>query len=97
MGLVGGGSMNSDRNASSFVWYDLSVKRPVPFVLATSLDDGSIETQVVCVAPDHVADGSREPEEDEPWEGASAGARNSWLAAGRMATVAAIAVAAVIY
>jgi hypothetical protein len=77
MGTVGSGSYNSDRNASSFALYDLFIRRAVPIVLAASFSDDSTETQVVCVAPDHVAQGSREPEEDAPWK--NTGARISWL------------------
>lgn len=82
-----------DRDAGSFESYDVSVKRPVPSVFAAYLADGTTETHVVCVTPDHVAEGSREPEEEEPWDLLeSAGARRSWVIAGQVATVVAIAV-----
>jgi hypothetical protein len=89
------GPSDSDRNTSNLEWYDLFVTRPMPFVFAALLDNGVGHTQVVCVASDHVAEGSQEPEEDEPWD--SAGVRETRVIAGHMATVAAIAVAVVVY
>lgn len=49
-----------DTDLSSFAWYDLHVRQTVPF-LVTANFGGVTEAQVVCVAPDQVVEGGREP------------------------------------
>jgi hypothetical protein len=88
---TGSGPTHSDGNASSFAWYDLFVQQPVPWVIAASFGNGRRETQVACVAPDNVVDGSRVPE-NAPWKSAGVGA--GWQGTGRLATVLALAVTA---
>ncbi|RAR01429.1 hypothetical protein DDE82_006533 [Stemphylium lycopersici] len=95
IGRVGSGPHTSDRNVDSFLWYDLHVQRPIPFVITIPVDVRNSETQVVCVAPDHVAEGSRKPEQDEPWESSGVGVCTP--AAGQLAAFAAIAAAAAWY
>ena len=95
IGGAGSVSYNSDRDLDSFVWYDLSVQRPIPFVITIPIDARNSETQVVCVAPDNVAEGSRKPEQDEPWENLGVGVCTP--AAGQIAVFAVIAVAAALY
>jgi hypothetical protein len=50
-----------DKNGSDFTWYDIYVKQTVPFVVTASFSGGSSETQVLCVAPKDIVEGSRVP------------------------------------
>ncbi|KAJ4990399.1 hypothetical protein SVAN01_04061 [Stagonosporopsis vannaccii] len=51
----------SDRNTSDFTWYDIYAKQTVPFVIAAHFLGGVAETQVLCMNPNEVAEGSRIP------------------------------------
>lgn len=74
---------NTDRNADEFVWYDRHIERPIPWVIAASFNNGTTETQVVCVAPDNVQEGSRVPKGDTPSH--SAGVSRDWHFIGQLA------------
>lgn len=68
----------------NFDLYDKHVREAVPLVLSIKALDGIVEHKVVCLAPDNVVDGSRDPE--------SAAARVS----SRVSIIAALAVTGLI-
>lgn len=79
---------SSDTEHDNFTWYDLHVQRPIPWVIAGAFDGGmDLETKVVCVAPNSVVNGSREPQELLPE--ASAGVKAKGLSTWHMVTIAA--------
>ena len=49
-----------DANPASYAWYDLYIRQTIPF-LVTANFGGVTEAQVVCVAPNDVVEGGREP------------------------------------
>jgi hypothetical protein len=49
-----------DADPSSYAWYDIYVRQTVPLLVAANFG-GVTEAQVVCVAPNKVAEGGREP------------------------------------
>ncbi|KAF2632866.1 hypothetical protein BU25DRAFT_406181 [Macroventuria anomochaeta] len=76
-------NVNSDRNTSDFTWYDTFVKQTVPFVVAMEFLGGIAETQVLCVAPKNIAEGSRVPAQKSM-------ASERWRPTSWMATAAAL-------
>jgi hypothetical protein len=61
--LFGYGADIYDTDASNYTWYDLYMKRTVPFVVSVISDGQEAETpQVVCLSADDIANGSREPD-----------------------------------
>ena len=62
-----------DTDVDNFTWYDEYITRPVPVLVAAASDDapGGV-TKVVCIAPDHVREGSRVPPESVNNENAAA-------------------------
>jgi hypothetical protein len=88
------GAFQDDRDDDDFTEYDLNVRRPVPIVIAADFNNSasgnfSIETKVVCVAPDTVLEGSRVPEEEKPWESSADWLSEGWTR-GIALTVAAV-------
>ncbi len=60
-------TIQRDFNTSSFEWYDIRVQQPIPFIVfgwgQASLNSNETQpgAQVICVAPNSVANGSRTP------------------------------------
>lgn len=52
---------NSDRNISDYTWYDTYARQTIPIVVAAQFSGGVSETQVFCLRPDEIAEGSRTP------------------------------------
>lgn len=52
---------HSDRNTSDYTWYDIYARQSIPIVVAARFYGGVTETQVVCLRPNDVAEGSRTP------------------------------------
>ena len=78
-----------DTDVDNFTWYDEYITRPVPVLVAAASDDsvtGGV-TKVVCIAPDHVREGSRVPPESVNNENAAAGM--DWGRKAGMATLVA--------
>ena len=57
----------TDTKASSFDWYDAHVEQSIPWIISgymkpfTNSDEVRNDSQVVCVAPNVVVEGSRQP------------------------------------
>ncbi|OWY45761.1 hypothetical protein AA0118_g9252 [Alternaria tenuissima] len=91
-GLFGTGPTEApweyDTDVDNFTWYDEYITRPVPVLVAAASDDapGGV-TKVVCIAPDHVREGSRVPPESVNNENAAAGME--WGRKAGMATLVA--------
>jgi hypothetical protein len=63
--LFGFGPNKYDTNVSDYTWYDLYMKRAVPFVVSVIKDGQEVEApQVVCLSPHDVVNGSRKPADD---------------------------------
>jgi hypothetical protein len=63
--LFGFGPNKYDTNASDYMWYDLYMKRAVPFVVSVIKDRQEVKApQVVCLSPHNVVNGSRKPADD---------------------------------
>ncbi|KAF6813772.1 hypothetical protein CMUS01_12765 [Colletotrichum musicola] len=54
----------ADTDLESFEMYDLRVRQSIPFLITTR-DSKGTHAEVLCIAPNNVTDGSREPEELE--------------------------------
>jgi hypothetical protein len=78
-----------DTNVDNFTWYDEYITRPVPVLVAAVSEEASMGgvTKVVCIAPDHVREGSRVPPESVNNENAAAGME--WGRKAGMATLVA--------
>ena len=78
-----------DTNVDNFTWYDEYITRPVPVLVAAVSEEASMGgvTKVVCIAPDHVREGSRLPPESVNNENAAAGIE--WGRKAGMATLVA--------
>jgi len=81
MGL-GESQGNSDRVPDDFTYYDRYVRQPRTWVISR---EGK-ETQVLCVAPDVLVEGSRVPEGEWPPAGTS-GARREGMGMGMAGVV----------
>ncbi|CAN9245848.1 unnamed protein product [Alternaria alternata] len=78
-----------DTNVENFTWYDEYITRPVPVLVAAVSEEASMGgvTKVVCIAPDHVREGSRVPPESVNNENSAAGME--WGRKAGMATLVA--------
>ena len=78
-----------DTDVDNFTWYDEYITRPVPVLVAAVSEEASMGgvTKVVCIAPDHVREGSRVPPESVNNENAAAGMK--WGRTAEMATLVA--------
>ena len=63
-----------DTDVDNFTWYDEYITKPVPVLVAAVSEEASMGgvTKVVCIAPDHVREGSRVPPESVNNENAAA-------------------------
>ena len=57
------GTFEGGDDRENFDLYDRHVRQAVPMVLTVKAADGTIANKVVCLAPDNVVEGSRDPEE----------------------------------
>jgi hypothetical protein len=63
--LFGFGPNKYDTNVSDYTWYDLYMKRAVPFVVSVIKDGQEVEApQVVCLSPHDLVNGSKKPADD---------------------------------
>lgn len=60
----------TEQGSEDFTYYDQIVRQPMPILLAVR-EGNTTAAQVVCVTPDKIAQGSREPE--GPWPPSVAG------------------------
>lgn len=61
------GLPDGDSSRDSFEVYDLRVQQPIPLLIsARDRESGSWATEVICLAPSNVTEGSREPEAEFP-------------------------------
>ncbi|KAM0435856.1 hypothetical protein ACHAPT_002747 [Fusarium lateritium] len=62
------GLLSADRHVDEFDAYDLQVRQPIPMYVTMRFDDGTsrVTEELLCVAPDEVAKGSRKPEGEFP-------------------------------
>lgn len=66
--VMGMGLLPSDDPIDSYELYGLRVRQPIPFLLTTEFHDEGVRTatELLCVAPNEVMKGSREPKGDFP-------------------------------
>ncbi|KAJ4004797.1 hypothetical protein NW752_009537 [Fusarium irregulare] len=76
-GFPGGSFTHGDREIDSFEAYDLKVQQPIGMLLVTHYD-GNVSSEMVCIAPNDLAEGSRVPQLELPDESRAVAMRVGW-------------------
>lgn len=76
-GFPGGSFTDGDRELDSFEAYDLKVQQPIGMLLVTHYD-GNVSSEMVCIAPNDLAEGSRVPQLELPDESRAVAMRVGW-------------------
>ncbi|CAG7564468.1 unnamed protein product [Fusarium equiseti] len=76
-GFPSGALLPGDRELDSFEAYDLQVRQPVGLLFVTHYD-GNVSSEMVCIAPNDLAEGSRVPQSEFPDESGAVLMRVGW-------------------